>query len=439
MTFLTDKQTSEDLNLLNKYRGNSVYTLFNKVKTDGGKRLLDDMFDFPLNDEHTINMRSSIFKIFSNVVKDFPVIEYEFELIEDYLRSAVGKHRLDFFKIRAMAFVGLDKDYQIIQHGFYLTVNFLVKLYNYLKSLPLHDLPEEFVKVIEAVVAILNETRLNWLTKVIEQKAVSQLKMSAYDTVLRFTMRREMKEILQLVYQMDVYVEVSKVAKMRGFVYAKALGESDHLIEVKGLYHPEIKRAVANDIQLNKDSNVLFLTGANMAGKSTIMKAFGIAFYLAHMGFPIAAHDMVFSVKDGLYTSINVPDDLNTGYSHFYAEVLRVKKVAEQVSQGKNILVIFDELFKGTNVKDAYDATLAVIKAFSKYQNCAFIVSTHIIEVGKDLEKDCKNLKFSYLPTIMDGVKPTYTYKLTEGITEDRHGMMILNNEKILEIIKLKS
>jgi len=60
---------------------------------------------------------------------------------------------------------------------------------------------------------------------------------------------------------------------------------------------------------------MLFLTGANMAGKSTLMKAFGIAVYLAHMGFPVAAAGMNFSVMDGLFSSIDVPDDLNMGYS----------------------------------------------------------------------------------------------------------------------------
>ena len=90
-----------------------------------------------------------------------------------------------------------------------------------------------------------------------------------------------------------------------------------------------------------------------MAGKSAFMKSFGVAVYMAHMGFPVAAEMMEFTVQDGLYTSINVSDNLNMGYSHFYAEVLRVKFVASEVAAGKNMVIILDELFKGTNVKDA--------------------------------------------------------------------------------------
>jgi DNA mismatch repair ATPase MutS len=153
------------------------------------------------------------------------------------------------------------------------------------------------------------------------------------------------------------------------------------------------------------------------------------------MGFPVPAKSMSFSVKDGIYTSINVPDNLNMGYSHFYAEVLRVKKIAEEVSAPKNLVVIFDELFKGTNVKDAYDATLAVSEVFAEHRNCFFIISTHIVEVGVALGERTHNIRFVYMPTEMQGKVPVYTYRSREGISSDRHGMMIIENEKILDII----
>jgi DNA mismatch repair ATPase MutS len=113
-----------------------------------------------------------------------------------------------------------------------------------------------------------------------------------------------------------------------------------------------------------------------------------------------------------------------------------VKAVAEDVSAGRNLLVIFDELFKGTNVKDAYDATLAVTAAFADYHNCLFIISTHIIEVAEALGVKCRNLQFVFFPTIMEGAMPRYTYRLQEGVTSDRHGMMIIENEGILKMLE---
>ena len=200
------------------------------------------------------------------------------------------------------------------------------------------------------------------------------------------------------------------------------------------LRHPAINGAIANDIEMKDGSNVIFLTGANMAGKSTWMKSIAINMYLAHIGFPVAAKSMEFSVREGIYSSINVGDNIGAGYSHFYAEVLRVKQAADATATGKRLLLIFDELFKGTNVKDAYDGTLAVTEAFAEYSNCLFIVSTHIIEVGEALKKH-PNIQFAYMPTVMEGAVPRYTYKLEEGITEDRQGMMIIRNENILSLM----
>jgi DNA mismatch repair protein MutS len=154
------------------------------------------------------------------------------------------------------------------------------------------------------------------------------------------------------------------------------------------------------------------------------------------MGFPVAASRMVFSVRDGIYTTINLPDDLGMGVSHFYAEVLRVKKVARELGKGKNLFVIFDELFRGTNVKDAYEATIAITAGFARRRGSMFVISTHIVEAGSVLKDRAENIRFIYLPTTMNSNTPVYSYRLEEGITADRHGMVIIRNEGIIELLK---
>ena len=173
-----------------------------------------------------------------------------------------------------------------------------------------------------------------------------------------------------------------------------------------------------------------------MAGKSTIMKSIAIALYTAHVGFPVATAEMLFTVRSGMFTTINLPDNINAGYSHFYSEVMRLKKVAIEVRQDNNLVVIFDELFRGTNVKDAYDATLATMEAFSTIKKCTFIVSTHIIEAGVVLKERSNSVQFVYMPTIMENGVPRYTYKMCQGVTEDRHGMIIIRNEGIIDTLR---
>jgi len=439
MSFIADKQTLDDLNLLGKYKSNAIFGLFNKVYTEGGEKLLEQMFRQPLTDAQAINHRSMTIRWFGEKAAKFPFDKEEFTVMENYLGMGVAGGRvtagLNTLRKKFMNFIGLDKEYPILVTGLYTTIALLNRLNDFLSLLEEGIWENPFRNELRSVKKILSSPKLDWLAKHRGNTQLPLLKIVAYDNTLRLTLKEELAGILQVIYRVDVYIAVSAVARTKGFSYALALPKSDHCINIRDCRHPGIEKAVANSVNLRSDSNVLFLTGANMAGKSTFMKSFSIALYLAHMGFPVAASVMEFSVRDGIYTSINVPDNLQLGYSHFYAEVRRVKTVANDVAAGKNLLVIFDELFKGTNVKDAYDATLAVTEAFSEYHNCIFIISTHIIEVADALGAKCPNLLFVYFPTVMDGSIPRYTYQLQKGVTSDRHGMMIIENEGILTML----
>lgn len=439
MSFIADKQTLEDLNLLGKYRQHSVFSLFNKVKTTGGERLLGTLFQTPLADHETINRRSAIFQYFQGKKVTFPFSDEEFGQMENYLGGSSANNYLATLlllaKKKLLGAVVRDEEYQQVQTGLQQTIAILNRCKIFIRQFEEKE-EHPFSDELLTVKNILNDPKLQWMTV---QSSISQLslqKTARYDHLLRHTMQALLTTVMETFYQLDVYIAIGGLAQEKGFSYARALPAGNNVFEAVSLSHPSIEKAVANPVSFTQESNMIFLTGANMAGKSTFMKAFGINVYLAHMGFPVAAKEMQFSVKEGIYSSINVPDNLNMGYSHFYAEVLRVKKVAEEVSKEKNLVIIFDELFKGTNVKDAYDATLAVTAAFSEYRNCLFIISTHIIEAGEVLQKEQDNIQMSYLPTIMKGTIPVYTYQLQPGISSDRHGMIIIENEGILDIIE---
>jgi len=130
--------------------------------------------------------------------------------------------------------------------------------------------------------------------------------------LLRFEYRVKIKQLLAFIYQLDVFISVAEVALKRNYIFATALNKDLHTVKLTEVYHPLVKNAKANSLDITPESNIVFLTGANMAGKSTFMKSLGIALYLAHMGFPVAAEEMEFSVRDGIYTTINLPDDLSS-------------------------------------------------------------------------------------------------------------------------------
>ena len=207
------------------------------------------------------------------------------------------------------------------------------------------------------------------------------------------------------------------------------------LLEAKGLYHLLIPHPVAYDLQMNPDQNFVFLTGANMAGKSTLIKSVGSAVFLAHLGMGVPVEAMKLTLFDGLLSNINVVDNIAKGESFFFNEVQRIKNTIEKINNGKKWLVLIDELFKGTNVQDAMKCSTTVIKGLIKIRNSLFILSTHLYEIGEEL-KDHSNISFRYFETIVKDDQLEFTYQLREGISNDRIGYVILKREKVVDMLE---
>lgn len=442
MSFIVDKQTLDDLGIFGKRGNDSVYAIYNHTHTRGGADRLEHMFRYPLSNLGLIEDRSQIIRFFGEFGEGltFPFRASLFDEAEQYLANNDTRSRLlpedNTLDRKFKNYLGTDSPYQTLQKGILSVIEILAELKKYVQSIQETAAETPYRIELEEIKKNLKSETLADVLFLEGKKKMSYEQTAHIDGILRFAQRDVVQKLLHYIYTLDVYISVAKVALKHKFVFPKVLPKERNMIQLVGVYHPQLSRPVSNSITITDQNHIVFLTGANMAGKSTFMKSLGIAFFVAHMGFPVAAEHMEFSVKDGMFTTINLPDNLNMGYSHFYAEVLRVKKVAEEISQNKNLFVMFDEMFRGTNVKDAYDATVALTEAFDKKPNCTFIVSTHITEAGEQLANSCDNISFRFLPTKMSGQIPVYTYQLESGISEDRHGMIIINNERILEIIR---
>lgn len=439
MAFIIDKQTLTDLKIFNKPQSDSIFGIFNKAQTRGSAQILEDMFRYPLSEAEKICERIAIFQFFIDRKVELKFNSEWFDSIEHYLSNTDERARLkahnNTMRQRINRLIGADVAYAMI----YKAVISTAQLCEVVRELThtLKDAPAALRYDLETLERLLATETFAWTAS--ETKRLPYVRVAACDDLLRYKGINDFRRLLEILYRIDVYGAVAKVAVKQGFVLPQVLPADADDLYIKGLRHPLLKNAVANDVTLEKGQKVIFLTGANMAGKSTFMKSFGTIMFLAHMGFPVPAEEMRFSVHNGMYTTINLPDNMHMGFSHFYAEVRRLKKVADQVNRVGRLVIIFDELFRGTNVKDAHEATVEVMRAFADRSDCIFMISTHIIEAGEDLKDRSDSIKFVYFPTIMqaDG-KPKYTYRLTEGITGDRHGMMIVNNERIIEILKPK-
>lgn len=426
MVFHTDEQTITDLGIFGKRNGSGIYDLYNRTHTRGGEAILKEMFLAPLSDKDAISRRSSIIENFARLKRAFPFNSALFDMTEKYIKDpdeqAKEARRQDILN---------DKE---IQQGVSSVIALIIQTRAFIAA------PE--VKDIAAYAGERNEISLlvndPALEPVLREKTNARLPfaaIAAYDNLFRVRERAKIAQLLRHIYYLDVYLCVANIAVERQFIFPVATEKGQCMLKLEGVYHPSLQHPVGNTIWMSPDEHVIFLTGANMAGKSTFLRSVSTAVYVAHIGFPVAAASMEFSVMDGMYTTINLPDNLGIGASHFYAEVLRVKKVAAELGRGKSLFVVFDELFRGTNVKDAHEATVAITSAFARKKTSMFIISSHIVEAGDDLKQQ-HTIGFLYLPTRMNGNMPEYTYTLERGITDDRHGMIIIRNEGILDTLQ---
>jgi DNA mismatch repair ATPase MutS len=437
--FITDRQTTEDLNLLGRFKKDSVINIFDRTRTRAGRQALEDMFRKPMTNAQEINERSRIFSYYKSLNREFPFDETQVELIEYYINSNTStdamSSAMNIFTSKCKMVLANNRAYEKMLEGMGMLAKVILGAVEMVEAFPRENCPDiNEIEVLTSAITSDYRSKLQTIAKKNVDMTLGQA-ISA-DKLLRLTLGDAVRTMMQLLAKLDLNMAVGSTAADKGFGFAEAVNAQERFIEMEGVYHPSLVKPVANDIRIDAEKNVFFLTGVNMAGKSTFMKAVSIALYLAQMGFPVPASKIRFTPVDGIFTSINVPDDIAQGYSHFYAEVLRVKSIAQRVAEGRNLFVIFDELFKGTNVKDAYDATLAVTDAYASHRNCLYIISTHIVEVGPALSEKCGNVQFRFLPTQMDGTRLVYPYKLAEGISADRHGMTIIKNEKILDIIR---
>ena len=234
---------------------------------------------------------------------------------------------------------------------------------------------------------------------------------------------------------LDAWHAMAMATNTHKWVFPEIVQSTAPVFEIKGLYHPLLAQPVSYEVQFSNHRNFMVLTGANMSGKTTFMRALGIAALLAHIGMGVPAESMRITFLHGIITNMHVEDDILKGESYFFAEVQRMKMTATQLLQSNTHLVLMDELFKGTNVHDAYECTRAVIEGLLNHNHHLMVLSTHLYEVAQHFSNNT-GIHFAYFVTRMDDADQfRFTYELKQGISNDRIGYRILQNEGVLDLL----
>jgi DNA mismatch repair protein MutS len=327
-------------------------------------------------------------------------------------------------------------DFSLVRYTLEHFADFLRGMKETIQLLRSDDSPKELRSFISRSEQILAAAPTKELSEMLKGKSFSMSETVHYGRFVMEHFRNHCFELINIYGRIDAWHSMAKAMKHYQLVFPEFIqDEAAPFIHAEGLYHILLSAAVPYDVAMNKKANFYFLTGANMAGKSTFIKAVGTAVFLAHLGMGVPASSMRLSIFDGLLSNINVVDNIVKGESYFFNEVQRIRNTIIKINDGRKWLVLIDELFKGTNVQDAMKCSSTVIRGLIKISSSLFILSTHLYEIGEEL-KQFNNIRFRYFETSVDDDQLVFSYQLKEGISNDRIGYLILKREKVVDLLE---
>ncbi|HSL70942.1 MAG TPA: hypothetical protein VK864_11920 [Longimicrobiales bacterium] len=436
---LMDRQTYADLEVF-EAEGDapSLFDLLNRTRTTGGSKVLHRRMRRPWsNVDHIRTAQQSLrFIMERRALFDALPTESTISAIEQYLYSGLAmlaannrfEAVLESIEIR----IGESRDYWRVLGG----VRHIARVIRTLKQMvgrpELANAPGELSAFIEEIRSLVtrpafaplpsDEARPPWCWKTMRM-----------DQMLRLDERAAVERILRLIFELDALVSMADTVTTLGFVMPEVRAGPVEVV-AEGVYHPFLREPVTNALRLDQTRRLLFLTGPNMAGKTTYLRACGTAVYLAHLGMGVPARSFRFAPCDSLFSAISLADNVREGVSFFRAEALRVKTIAEAVAAGRRVIALLDEPFMGTNVKDALDASGAILTRLAAKEGSVFLVSSHLIELGDTLAAtgtvDCKRFEADE-----SGERLEFDYLLRSGISSQRLGVRVLQEEGVFDLL----
>lgn len=194
----------------------------------------------------------------------------------------------------------------------------------------------------------------------------------------------------------------------------------DHVLDLKGIYHPLIDDPVCNTVTMDKST---IITGSNASGKSTFIKAVAINAILAQNINTCMAQEMKIPYAK-IITSMAIRDDLMVGESYYIREIKYLKRIIENISEDRLVICLIDEILRGTNTVERLAASSSVL-TFLSSKNCIAIVASHDIELTQILSSLYDNYYFTEKMQDKDII---FDYKIRKGVSSSRNAISLLEH-----------
>ena len=198
--------------------------------------------------------------------------------------------------------------------------------------------------------------------------------------------------------------------------------------DAEGLGHPLVSATtcVRNSVNICGETRVLLVSGSNMSGKSTLLRAVGLNVVLAMAGAPVRARRLQLTPLQ-VGASIRINDSLQEGSSRFYTEITRLRQIFDLAGMDPPLMFLLDELLQGTNSKDRRIGAEGIVRALVK-RGAIGLVSTHdlaLTDIGGSVEGHLHNVHFQ---DELENGRMTFDYKLREGIVTKSNGLELMRS-----------
>lgn len=436
-----DAHTFKDLEIFESDTGGTTLFKFcNLTQNHGGAKALRERMERPWANPARIRATQEAIRFISAQRQAFnklASVAYTAPRVERYAREilpVVRHENVLEFSIGALE-LWLDyrgRNFTKIVLGVQGACRLIRLLRRFLEQPELASPAGDLAPLFEEMRALLAQTRLSRIPDR-QRGGWWAWRVLRIDQIFRHSEKAAMARLLRLICETDALVAMADVTRKHALVLPD-IEQGPLRARGEGVVHPLLPNAVANPVELDQKRRLLFLTGPNMAGKTTYLRSFATALYMAHLGMGVPARSFGFVPAQRLFSSILLSDDLRGGISYFRAEALRVKTIAQALADGYRVVALLDEPFKGTNVKDALDASLAILERLAKREDCLFMFSSHLIELSEQLS-DFGHVDCRYFEAEEGSGRLRFDYVLRPGVSSQRLGMRVLREEGIFELL----
>ena len=259
-----------------------------------------------------------------------------------------------------------------------------------------------------------------------EEKIINleyKLFMDIREVVKRYTSK--LQRIAKIIGEVDMLQSFSIVSDQ--YKYVRPNLTEEKTIKMIDCRHPVVEQVmkdkyIPNDIIMDRTTDILLITGPNMAGKSTYMRQCAITVIMAQMGCFVPCKSCTMPIFDKIFTRIGASDDLVSGESTFMVEMKEANNAISEATE--NSLILFDELGRGTATYDGMSLAQAILEYIHDKIKAKTMFSTHYHELTS-LEKDLKHLKNVHVSAIEKDGKVTFLHKVKNGAVDKSYGIHV--------------